>query len=85
MCSLDPLVTMMFPYGSTVPGWHALQLCSVMLAVCGASDGGISWQLPQYTSPCDVHTGSLAKWQYELAQVCIVRFHVRFALTTGSG
>jgi hypothetical protein len=36
-----PLMTMMLPNASTVPGWHVAQLVNVIAGVCGASVGGM--------------------------------------------
>ena len=85
MCSLVPLVTMMFPNASTVPGWHDAQLVRVMVGEWLASAGGMPWQLPQLTWPVEVHTGCDVPWQYDVAQVWAARFQPSDAFTTGSG
>ena len=70
MCSLSWLVTMMLPNASTVPGWQLAQLVSVIVGTWFASVGGMPWQLPQLTSPEEVHRGDAVPWQYEVEQVC---------------
>ena len=86
MCSLVPLVTMMFPKASTVPGWQLAQLVSGIAGVCAASLGGMPWQLPHDTCPVDVHTGRPSPWQDALAHVWVVRSQPRLAVTSaGAG